>query len=119
VLAARLAVSPRTLQRHCSRVLGVGPKWVVQRARIHDALDVVRASGGAVDWAALAGRLGFADQAHFTRTFTALVGMPPAAYSAAARGGWPPRTRPPPADPPADAGRFPGYTRGTVTSPEL
>jgi AraC-like DNA-binding protein len=35
--------------------------------------------GGDVDWAALAADLGYADQAHLTRDFTAALGMPPSA----------------------------------------
>jgi len=36
-----------------------------------------------VDWADLAVRLGFADQSHFVKRFTALVGAPPGEYPAA------------------------------------
>ena len=79
-LAGLLDLTPRTLQRHFSRVLGVGPKWVVRRARIHDALEHAR-DGSPTDWAALATALGFADQAHFTNTFTQVVGAPPARYA--------------------------------------
>jgi AraC-like DNA-binding protein len=78
-LAAALGVTVRTLQRRFDRHLGVGPKWVLRRCRIQDALAVIE-SGGGVDWAALAVELGFADQPHFTNAFTALVGVPPAAY---------------------------------------
>lgn len=80
VLAAELHVTVRTLQRRFDRHLGVGPKWVLNRCRIQDALGVIE-SGGEVDWAALATDLGFADQSHFTNAFTALVGVPPGAYS--------------------------------------
>jgi AraC-like DNA-binding protein len=38
-----------------------------------------------VDWADLAAELGFADQAHLTRAFTATIGMPPAAYASQAQ----------------------------------
>jgi len=79
-LAAELGVTVRTLQRRFDRHLGVGPKWVLRRCRIQDALGVIE-SGGEVDWAALAVELGFADQSHFTNAFTALVGSPPGAYS--------------------------------------
>jgi AraC-like DNA-binding protein len=79
-LAAELGVTVRTLQRRFDRHLGVGPKWVLQRCRIQDALGVIE-SGGEVDWAELAVDLGFADQSHFTNAFTALVGVPPGAYS--------------------------------------
>jgi len=83
-LARSLDVSPRTLQRHLGRMLGVSPKWVVRRARIHDALESAAAEQVAPDWADLAHRLGFADQAHFTNTFTAMVGVPPARYASRA-----------------------------------
>lgn len=79
-LAAELAVPVRTLQRRFDRHLGVGPKWVLRRCRIQDALGVIE-GGGEVDWAALAVELGFADQSHFTNAFTALVGVPPGAYT--------------------------------------
>jgi AraC-like DNA-binding protein len=79
-LAAELAVPVRTLQRRFDRHLGIGPKWVLRRCRIQDALAVIE-TGGEVDWADLAVTLGFADQSHFTNAFTALVGVPPAAYT--------------------------------------
>ena len=79
--AQRHAMSERTLQRLFRRYVGVGPKWVLQRARLHDAVDRIDA-GRADDLADLALELGWFDQAHFTRDFTALVGQPPAAYAA-------------------------------------
>ena len=69
----------RALQRLFGEYVGIGPKWVIQRFRL---LDVAAAahSGEPVDWAALAADLGFSDQAHLTRSFTQVVGTPPAAY---------------------------------------
>jgi AraC-like DNA-binding protein len=78
-LAERLGATVRTLQRRFVRHLGVGPKWVIQRQRIQDALATIE-TGQRVDWGALAVELGFVDQAHLTRTFTSLVGTSPAAY---------------------------------------
>jgi len=80
VLAAELGVTVRTLQRRFDRHLGVGPKWVLRRCRIQDALGVIE-EGGEVEWAGLAAELGFADQSHFTNAFTALVGSPPGEYT--------------------------------------
>jgi AraC-like DNA-binding protein len=80
VLAAELGVTVRTLQRRFDRHLGVGPKWVLRRCRIQDALGVIE-EGGEVDWPGLAADLGFADQSHFTNAFTALVGSPPGEYT--------------------------------------
>jgi AraC-like DNA-binding protein len=79
--ARRHALSRRTLQRLFRRYVGVGPKWVLQRARLHDAVDRID-TGRATDLATLALELGWFDQAHFTRDFTALVGQSPAAYAA-------------------------------------
>jgi AraC-like DNA-binding protein len=39
------------------------------------------AAGCTVDWARLAAELGYADQAHLSRDFTALVGEPPTRYA--------------------------------------
>lgn len=78
-LAAVSGLSVRALQRLFNEYVGVGPKWVIRRHRMHEA--AARAdSGGPVDWAALAAELGYSDQAHFTREFTAAVGTPPARY---------------------------------------
>ena len=81
-LAASSGLTPRTLQRLFADYVGVSPKWVMRRARLHDAAE--RADGGEpVDWAALASDLGYADQAHLTRDFTVTIGVPPARYAAA------------------------------------
>ncbi len=77
----RHGIPLRSLQRLFRRYVGVGPKWVLQRYRLHDAVSLIDA-GGVDDLAALAASLGWYDQAHFTREFTALVGMPPARYAA-------------------------------------
>lgn len=79
-LAERAGVSLRTLQRQFTTHLGIGPKWVVQRFRLLDAAAAAHA-GEPTDWAALAHDLGFADQSHLTRAFTAVVGTPPATYA--------------------------------------
>jgi transcriptional regulator GlxA family with amidase domain len=76
----RYAVSVRSLQRMFRRYVGVGPKWVLQRARLHDAVTRID-NGRAGDLAALALELGWFDQAHFTRDYSALVGQSPAAYA--------------------------------------
>ena len=79
-LAARCGVSARTLQRLFAEYVGVGPKWVLRRARLQQA--ALLADAGTVDWPLLAAELGYADQAHLTRDFTAVVGRPPTRYTA-------------------------------------
>ncbi|MEV0639548.1 helix-turn-helix transcriptional regulator [Streptomyces sp. NPDC050619] len=73
-------VSVRLLQRLFAAYVGVGPKWVILRYRIHEALERAETER-AVDWAGLAADLGYADQAHLVRDFTATVGVPPGAYA--------------------------------------
>jgi AraC-like DNA-binding protein len=87
-LAEAEGLSVRSLQRLFATYVGVGPKWVVLRYRIHEALERAEDRGGpadGVDWAALAGELGYSDQAHLVRDFTATVGVPPSAYARAER----------------------------------
>ncbi|OLE23908.1 MAG: hypothetical protein AUG44_20825 [Actinobacteria bacterium 13_1_20CM_3_71_11] len=79
-LAERLNTGTRTLQRLFERYIGVGPKKVIRRYRLHEAAQRV-AQGTDQNWAALATELGYSDQAHFTRDFTALVGTSPARYA--------------------------------------
>ena len=73
-------MSVRLLQRLFAAYVGVGPKWVILRYRFHEALERAETER-AVDWAGLAADLGYADQAHLVRDFTATVGVPPTAYA--------------------------------------
>ncbi|MEU4484218.1 helix-turn-helix domain-containing protein [Streptomyces purpurascens] len=79
-------LSVRALQRLFSTQVGVSPKWVILRYRIHEALEQAGHRDD-VDWAALAADLGYADQAHLVRDFTTTVGVPPTAYAAETRAG--------------------------------
>jgi AraC-like DNA-binding protein len=82
----------RTLQRLFERYVGVSPKWVLSRYRMHDVVtDLDAGYGGSL--ADLAAAYGWFDQAHFTREFTDLVGVPPGAYQQR-RPGEPLRTAP-------------------------
>jgi AraC-like DNA-binding protein len=93
-LAAAAGSGPRRLQRIFAEYVGVGPKWVIRRHRIQEAAEraaehaaehaaegTAGNEGAGVDWAALSAELGYADQAHFTRDFTGVVGVPPARYA--------------------------------------
>lgn len=79
-LAEVFGVPERRLQRLFAEYVGVSPKWVLRRARLLEAARRADA-GDVVDWAALALDLGYADQAHLTRDFTATLGVPPAKYA--------------------------------------
>ncbi|TSE02069.1 AraC family transcriptional regulator [Skermania sp. ID1734] len=84
-VATMAGVSARTLQRMFTEYVGIAPKWVIQRRRLLDAAEQAH-SDDPVDWAALADQLGFSDQAHLVRAFTAAVGTPPATYAKQTRG---------------------------------
>lgn len=79
-VAARWNLHPRALQRLFNDYVGIGPKWVINRYRLHEALERV-AAGATIDWSALALELGYFDQAHFIRDFKAMVGRAPAEYA--------------------------------------
>jgi AraC-like DNA-binding protein len=85
-LAEHAGCSVRSLQQLFNDHVGVGPKWVICRYRLHEAAEQL-GSGSAVDLASLAQSLGYFDQAHFTSDFEKLVGKPPAQYRREAGGG--------------------------------
>jgi AraC-like DNA-binding protein len=75
----KCGLGTRTLQRLFERYVGVSPKWVLSRYRMHDVVtDLDAGYGGSL--ADLATKYGWFDQAHFTREFTDLVGVPPGTY---------------------------------------
>lgn len=76
----------RKLQRLFDEYVGVTPKWIIQRYRLHEAAERI-AAGTTTDGATLAQELGYADQAHFIRDFKKLVGSSPAEYARAFRAG--------------------------------
>lgn len=77
-------VSERTLQRAFRACVGVSPKWVLARYRLHEATERL-ASAPDEDLARLAFELGYADQAHFANDFRGTVGVAPSAYARACR----------------------------------
>ncbi|WP_143765349.1 helix-turn-helix domain-containing protein [Catenulispora acidiphila] len=83
-LARAAGVGVRTLQRAFTEHVGIGPKWFLRRYRLYEASERI-AHREDVDWSALATDLGYADQSHLTRDFTAAFGVPPAHYAAAVR----------------------------------
>jgi AraC-like DNA-binding protein len=81
---ARLqSLSVRTLQRLFAHYVGVSPKWVLKRLRVHEAVAALTSSEPP-ELVRLALDLGYYDQAHFIRDFRAVVGRSPAAYVAEA-----------------------------------
>jgi AraC-like DNA-binding protein len=78
-LADRCGLSVRGLQRLLRQYVGVGPKWMVARRRLHDAVATLD-DGYDGSLADLAAAAGWYDQNQFARDFAALVGTTPSAY---------------------------------------
>lgn len=79
-LADAVSSSERQLQRLTRDRLGLSPKWLIQRRRLHEA--TLRLKRGTTSLGRLAVELGYADQAHFTRDFARVTGMAPGGYRA-------------------------------------
>ena len=77
-LAEHVGLSERSLQRLVEQRVGLSPKWLIQRRRLHDAVEALKA--GESSLADMAARLGYADQAHFTHDFRTVTGMTPGDY---------------------------------------
>ena len=76
-LATLLRVSPFLLSRVFRREVGVSLTWFRNRARVGRA--ITRLAAGEPNLAALAADLGFADQAHLSRTMDRHLGQSPRA----------------------------------------
>lgn len=83
-LAARLGVAPRTLERTVREYLGLSPKWLIECRRLQ-AAAVTLYQAPAADLSALAVQLGYADYAHFSRRYRAVLGETPNATRRAGR----------------------------------
>ena len=80
----KFGLSERTLQRLCARRIGLSPKWLIQRRRLHEAAERL-ATPEPPDLARVAADLGYADQAHFTRDFRTVTGLTPGEFAAEPR----------------------------------
>lgn len=79
-ITERFGLGVRTLQRLTARRTGLSPKWLIQRRRLHEAAEQLRA-GDRPDLAELALRLGYSDQAHFGRDFRSVTGLTPGRFA--------------------------------------
>lgn len=82
-LAGAVGLSLRSLERLVREYVGLTPKWLIGRHRMQEAAQLL-ATSAPPPLAELATSLGFADQAHFTRQFSAVIGESPRRYARAA-----------------------------------
>ena len=73
-------LSERALQRLVHRRLGLTPKWLIQRRRLQDAVQLLRERTTTL--AHVASELGYADQPHFIRDFSRVTAMTPGEFAA-------------------------------------
>jgi AraC-like DNA-binding protein len=106
-LCAVFDLQERTLQRLCTRYLGVTPQWLIRRRRLQDAGEQLR--HGSVPLGDLAFRLGYADQSHFSRDFRRATGWTPGEFTALVHRGEPAGQ---------DSGPSAGGRDGTVPAPD-
>jgi AraC-like DNA-binding protein len=78
-LVRRVKIGKRSLQRIFNEYVGVHPKWVIRRYRLHELLERFH-SGVRLDLARLAVELGYFDQAHLINDFREIVGHSPTEY---------------------------------------
>lgn len=81
-VAARVGTSVRTLQRVCRNHIGLPPMALIRRRRLQEAAEALRVDPG-IDLAGLAAELGYADHAHLSRDFRAVLGFTPSTYRSA------------------------------------
>lgn len=79
-LGSHFGLGKRSLQRLFSQYVGVPPKWIIRRYRLHQAAEQVTL-GNEKDWSKLALDLGYFDQAHFIKDFKTVIGCAPAEYA--------------------------------------
>ncbi|MFO6451758.1 MULTISPECIES: helix-turn-helix domain-containing protein [unclassified Aeromicrobium] len=80
----KFAITERSLQRLTARRIGLSPKWLIQRRRLHEAAERLR-DEPRPDLARVAADLGYADQAHFGRDFRTVTGLTPGEFAAEPR----------------------------------
>lgn len=78
-VAERAGISLRELQRLFRFEVGITPKETIRRFRLQQAADRIQANHD-ISCLHLALELGYFDQAHFARDFSAVVGTSPDAY---------------------------------------
>jgi AraC-like DNA-binding protein len=78
-LVTRSGIGKRSLQRMFNEYVGVSPKWVIRRYRLHELIERTNV-GNEPDWSQLALELGYFDQAHLINDFRSISGYSPTEY---------------------------------------
>lgn len=79
-LAGQVNLSISQLERGFARHVGVGPKLLARQTRVN-ALAAEAMRLASPQWALLAAKYGYADQAHLAREFRELTGLTPSRFA--------------------------------------
>jgi AraC-like DNA-binding protein len=79
-IVSRFPIHKRQFQILFRQYVGVSPKWIIQRYRLHEAVEKM-AEDDITDWSKFALELGYYDQSHFIKDFKAIVGKSPETYT--------------------------------------
>jgi AraC-like DNA-binding protein len=79
VLAKLSHTSVRSLQRLFKTYVGLSPKWLIRKYRLHHALEMLE--NKQLSLAQLTANLGYADQSHLIREFHAFLDVTPKQYT--------------------------------------
>ncbi len=71
-------ISTRSLQRNFIKYLGLSPKWLIRKYRLHQALSLLES--GEIDIADLVVQLNYTDQSHLIHDFKDMLGITPNTY---------------------------------------
>lgn len=78
LLAEHSKMSVQAIQRCFRQYLGVNPKWLIRKYRLHQALLLLEQQS--VEIADLVEALGYTDQSHLIRDFKEFLGVTPTVY---------------------------------------
>jgi AraC-like DNA-binding protein len=78
-VADKMKLNKRTLQRLFNQYVGISPKWMIKRYRLHEAAEKLAEDNNA-DIIKIALDLGYFDQSHFIKDFKAIIGKTPVEY---------------------------------------
>ncbi|OZB94166.1 helix-turn-helix domain-containing protein [Paenibacillus sp. XY044] len=79
-IVKRFSIPIRQLQLLFRQYVGISPKWMIQRYRLHEAVEKMT-NRDIPDWSKLALDLGYYDQAHFIKDFKSIIGKSPEEYT--------------------------------------
>ncbi len=77
-LSERSNLAIRTIQRSFKNYIGLSPKWLIRKYRLHQALELLERRD--VSFLDMVDRLGYTDQSHLIRDFKEIVGVTPNNY---------------------------------------